>query len=144
LFRLMDTDLALADAPEATPLVDVKGEVVFERVTHWFLDTHMGVFDISLRAPAGRTIAIVGPSGAGKTTLMSLLQRQREPSLGRILIDGQDIGRATRSSLSAAIGVVFQDAGLFNRSIADNLLLARPGATQAELERAATAAEAHD
>lgn len=144
LFRLMDTNLALADAPDAEPLVDVRGDVVFERVTHWFLDTHMGVFDIDLHAPAGSTIALVGSSGAGKTTLMSLLQRQREPSLGRVLIDGQDIRRASLTSLRSAIGVVFQDAGLFNRSIEENLCLARPGATLAEIESAARAAEAHD
>ena len=144
LFRLMDTKLGIADPPDAVPLADVRGEVVFERVSHWFMDTHMGVFDIDLRVPAGAKVALVGASGAGKTTLMNLLQRQREPATGRILIDGQDIRRATISSLREAIGVVFQDAGLFNRSIADNLRLARPGATDAELEAAARAAEAHD
>ena len=144
LFDLMDTRLVIADAPDAVPLVNVRGEVVFERVSHWFMDTHMGVFDIDLTVPAGAKVALVGASGAGKTTLMSLLQRQREPAVGRILIDGQDIRRATLSSLREAIGVVFQDAGLFNRSIADNLRLARPEATDAELEAAARAAEAHD
>jgi glucan exporter ATP-binding protein len=144
LFDLMDARPAIADRPEAEPLLEVRGEVVFERVSHWFLDTHMGVFDIDLRVPAGATVALVGTSGAGKTTLMNLLQRQREPATGRILIDGQDIQRATVTSLRSAIGVVFQDAGLFNRSIADNLRLARPEASQAELEEAAIAAEAHD
>jgi ATP-binding cassette subfamily B protein len=75
---------------------------------------------------------------------MNLLQRQREPTMGRILIDDQDIRRATVTSLRGAIGVVFQDAGLFNRSIADNLRLARPSATDADIEAAARAAEAHD
>ncbi|HEX8470530.1 MAG TPA: glucan export ABC transporter ATP-binding protein [Brevundimonas sp.] len=144
LFRLMDTDRALRDAPDAEPLIEVRGDIVFDRVTYWFLDTHMGVFDIDLHARAGSTVALVGPSGAGKTTLMSLLQRQREPSLGRILIDGRDIQRVSLASLRSAIGVVFQDAGLFNRSIADNLGLARPEASRAEIEQAAIAAEAHD
>lgn len=144
LFDLMDTRQEFADAPDAVPLVDVRGEIVFERVSHWFMDTHMGVFDIDLRVPAGSKVALVGSSGAGKTTLMNLLQRQREPATGRILIDGQDIRRVTIASLREAIGVVFQDAGLFNRSIADNLRLARPDATDAELEAAARAAEAHD
>ena len=144
LFDLMDTKLGMADAPDAEPLVEVSGRVRFERVSHWFLDTHMGVFDIDLDVPAGATIALVGASGAGKTTLMSLLQRQREPSLGRITIDERDIGRVTLTSLRESIGVVFQDAGLFNRSIGDNLRLARPDASQSDLEAAAIAAEAHD
>lgn len=144
LFKLMDTRLGQADAPDAEMLTSVRGEIVFEKVSHWFLGTHMGVFDIDFRAPAGATVALVGASGAGKTTLMSLLQRQREPDLGRITIDGRDILRVSLTSLRASIGVVFQDAGLFNRSIADNLRLARPGATDAELEAAARAAQVHD
>ena len=144
LFRLMDTKLAIADTPDAESLVAVRGDVSFERVSHWFLDTHMGVFDIDLHVPAGAKVALVGASGAGKTTLMNLLQRQREPAVGRILIDGHDIRRATIASLRAAIGVVFQDAGLFNRSIEDNLKVARLDATRAQIEAAARAAEAHD
>jgi ATP-binding cassette subfamily B protein len=144
LFTLMDSDLAIADTPDAEPLTQVRGDIVFERVSHWYLDTHMGVFDIDLHVPAGSTVALVGGSGAGKTTLLSLLQRQREPSMGRILIDGQDIRRATIASLRGTIGVVFQDAGLFNRSIADNLRVARLDAADAQIEAAARAAEAHD
>ncbi len=144
LFDLMDTRLGQADSPDAETLSAVRGEIVFERVSHWFLGSHMGVFDIELRAEAGATVALVGASGAGKTTLMSLLQRQREPDIGRITIDGHDIRRISLTSLRASIAVVFQDAGLFNRSIADNLRLARPEATDAELEKAARAAQVHD
>jgi len=144
LFALMDSQAGLADGPDAVPLDNVRGEVVFEKVSHWFLDTHMGVFDIDLRAAPGSVTALVGASGAGKTTLMSLLQRQREPDIGRIMIDGADIGKITLTSLRRSIAVVFQDAGLFNRSVADNLRLARPEASLDELANAARAAEAHD
>lgn len=144
LFDLMDAQPAIREAPDAEPLTEVRGEVEFDRVSHWFMDTHMGVFDIDLHVPAGSKVALVGASGAGKTTLMSLLQRQREPAVGRIMLDGRDVARVTVSSLREAIGVVFQDAGLFNRSIADNLRLARPEATDADLEAAARTAEAHD
>lgn len=144
LFDLMDTRLGQADAPDAEILHDVRGEVVFDKVSHWFIGSHMGVFDIELTAPAGATVALVGASGAGKTTLMSLLQRQREPDIGRITIDGHDIRRVALSSLRDSIGVVFQEAGLFNRSVADNLRIARPEATDVELETAARAAQVHD
>jgi glucan exporter ATP-binding protein len=144
LFDLMDTRLGQADSPDAETLGRTRGEIAFERVSHWFMGSHMGVFDIDLRVRAGATVALVGASGAGKTTLMSLLQRQREPDIGRITVDGRDIRQVTLTSLRACIAVVFQDAGLFNRSIADNLRLARPDATDAELEAASRAAQVHD
>jgi ATP-binding cassette subfamily B protein len=86
----------------------------------------------------------VGPTGAGKTTTLALLQRLRSPDLGRILIDGQDIEDVTLNSLRHQVAVVFQDAGLFNRSIAENIRIGRPDASDAEVEEAARMAEAHD
>jgi ABC-type multidrug transport system fused ATPase/permease subunit len=102
------------------------------------------VFNISFEAPAGRTVALVGPTGAGKTTTLALLQRLRAPESGRILVDGNDISDVTVDSLRHSIAVVFQDAGLFNRSIAENIRVGRPDATDAEVEEAARLAEAHD
>src|SRR5262249_51955822 len=103
-----------------------------------------GVFDLSFTTPAGKTTALVGPTGAGKTTTLALLQRLRSPQCGRILVDGQDIEAVTLNSLRHHIAVVFQDAGLFNRSIAENIRIGRPEATDAEVEEAARMAEAHD
>jgi ATP-binding cassette subfamily B protein len=142
-FQLVDERPASPDLPDAAPLDPVRGEVVFEGVSHWIVQAaDLGVFDVNLRVPAGATVALVGASGAGKTTLMALLQRLREPDLGRITIDGQDIRRVTLASLRRAMAVVFQDAGLFNRSIADNLRLGAPEATDAQLTAALVAAQA--
>ena len=120
------------------------GDVAYERVTFRFRNSDQGVFDVSFVAPAGQTVALVGPTGAGKTTTLALLQRLRSPAQGRILIDGQDIDAVTLNSLRHSIAVVFQDAGLFNRSIGENIRIGRPEATDAEVEQAARLAEAHD
>jgi ATP-binding cassette, subfamily B, beta-glucan exporter len=122
----------------------VVGDVRYENVTFRFRNSDQGVFDISFGAPAGKTVALVGPTGAGKTTTLALLQRLRSPDTGRITIDGNDISDVTVNSLRHNIAVVFQDAGLFNRSIAENIRVGRPEATEAEVEEAARLAEAHD
>ncbi|WP_297509989.1 ATP-binding cassette domain-containing protein [uncultured Caulobacter sp.] len=142
-FALIDERQGFSDAPDARPLENARGEVAFEGVTHWICDRNdLGVFDLNVSVPAGATVALVGSSGAGKTTMMSLLQRIREPDLGRITIDGRDLRETTLASLRASIAVVFQEAGLFNRSIGENLRMARPEATDAELQAALVAAEA--
>jgi ATP-binding cassette subfamily B protein len=99
---------------------------------------------MNLEVEPGQTVAIVGPTGAGKTTALSLLYRAYDPSAGRITIDGIDIRDVSLNSLRQHIAVVFQDPGLFYRSIADNLRIGDPDATQEELEAAARAAEAHN
>lgn len=142
-FALIDERHGFSDAPGAQPLENARGEVAFEGVTHWICDRNdLGVFDLDIRVPAGATVALVGASGAGKTTMMSLLQRVREPDLGHVTIDGRDLRDTTLASLRQSIAVVFQEAGLFNRSIAENLRMARPHATDAELKAALVAAEA--
>ena len=143
-FDLVDATEEVREAPGSRPLERVTGEVRYEDVTFRFRGSDQGIFDIGFDAPAGTTTALVGPTGAGKTTTLALLQRLRSPQAGRILIDGQDIEEVTLNSLRHRIAVVFQDAGLFNRSIADNIRIGRPDAGDAEVEEAARLAEAHD
>jgi glucan exporter ATP-binding protein len=143
-FALIDEQNAIAEPPGAKPLVNVRGDVRFENVSFTFPGTQSGVYDVDMVASPGKTVALVGPTGSGKTTTLSLLQRLRAPDQGRILIDGEDIASVTLQSLRTSIAVVFQDAGLFNRSIRDNIAIGRPGASDADIERAARLAEAHD
>lgn len=143
-FDLLDEPDGIVEKPGARPLPAVVGEVRYEDVSFRFPDTGQGIEDIAFTAAPGRTVALVGPTGSGKTTTLSLLMRLRAPDAGRILIDGHDIAEVTLASLRKSIAVVFQDAGLFNRSIGDNIAVGRPGATLAEVEEAARLAEAHD
>ena len=106
--------------------------------------TDQGVLNLNFDAAPSETIALVGPTGSGKTTTLALLQRLRDPLEGSILIDGIDIRDVTLTTLRQSIAVVFQDAGLFNRSIAENIRVGRPSATDEEIEAAARLAEAHD
>ena len=143
-FELIDARGTVIEKPGARPLADVKGTVAFDNVSFRYGTGSQGVFDISLEARQGETVALVGPTGSGKTTTLALLQRMRQTDQGTIRIDGQDISDVTLNSLRRAIAVVFQDAGLFNRSLADNIRVGRPDATDAEVEEAARLAEAHD
>ena len=143
-FALVDEQAQIVDAPNAVPLTNPRGDVAYEGVSFQFPGSDQGVEDLSFTAGAGQTIAIVGPTGSGKTTTLALLQRLRSPDAGRILVDGHDIADLTLNSLRHAIAVVFQDAGLFNRSIAENIKIGRPAASDAEVEEAARLAQAHD
>jgi ATP-binding cassette subfamily B protein len=143
-FDLLDATDGVHEKPNAHPIENVAGNVRYEDVTFRFRNSDQGVFNISFEAPAGRTVALVGPTGAGKTTTLALLQRLRAPETGHIIVDGHDIADVTINSLRHNIAVVFQDAGLFNRSIAENIRVGRPDATDADVEEAARLAEAHD
>ena len=143
-FALTDEPDGIIEKPNAPPLPPVQGAVRYDNVSFRFPGTGQGVFDVTLEAKPGQTLALVGPTGSGKSTTLSLLLRLRSTDAGRIVIDGHDIADVTLTSLRQQIAVVFQDAGLFNRSIGDNIAVGRPGATQAEIERAARLAEAHD
>ena len=121
------------------------GNVRYEDVTFRFKNSEQGVFDINFDAAAGETVALVGPTGAGKTTTLALLQRLRSPDEGRISVDGHDIADVTLGSLRGNMAVVFQDAGLFNRSIAENIRIGRPEASDAEVAEGGTSSpKPHD
>ncbi|HZF77791.1 MAG TPA: glucan ABC transporter ATP-binding protein/ permease [Acetobacteraceae bacterium] len=144
LFEVMDAQTTVPERPGAHTLHRAEGAVAFENVAFAYPGGPRILDDVSLEAPPGRTVALVGQTGAGKSTAMALLQRLWDPVDGRITLDGHDLRDLTLDSLRRNIGVVFQEAMLFNRTIRDNLLVGRPDASQEDLERACRMAEAHD
>jgi glucan exporter ATP-binding protein len=143
-FKLEDSFIETEEPVGLRDLGNVTGHVRFEQVGFSFPNSGHGVRDISFEANAGETVAIVGPTGAGKTTVINLLQRVFDPSEGRILIDGIDTRTVSRRSLRQSIATVFQDAGLFNRSIEENIRIGCAEASYDEVHAAAAAAAAHD
>ena len=134
----------LVDAPDAKPLVLGTGGIEFQEVSHHYGRGAGGLDKITLRIAPGEKVGVVGRSGAGKSTLVKLLLRFYDVEGGRIEVDGQDIAKATQDSLRARIGMVQQDSSLLHRSVRDNILYARPDATEAEMIEAAKRAEAHE
>jgi len=143
-FGILDTRSTVPEADGAPALAATRGEVVFEDVGFRYPKGPPVLSGASFTARPGSVVALVGRTGAGKSTAMSLLQRMWDPSSGRISVDGQDIRDVTLDSLRSAIGVVFQDSLLFNRSIRENLLVGKPDASMAEIEKACRLAEAHE
>ncbi len=143
-YKLEDSVRDREESTEAEDLGHVAGRVEFRNVSFDFANTTQGVRDVSFTVEAGQTVAIVGPTGAGKTTLINLLQRVYDPQQGEILIDGMNITKVTRKSLRRAIATVFQDSGLLNRSISDNIRIGRDDATTEDVIEAARAASADD
>lgn len=141
-FEVMDTVGQVRDRPGARDLGPVRGEVAFEDVSFSYDGKRPALADVSFRAEPGQTLALVGSTGAGKSTALALLHRVFDPQSGRITMDGTDIREATLASLRRQIGVVFQEALLFNRSIEDNLRVGKPDATDAEMRLALERAQA--
>jgi ATP-binding cassette subfamily B protein len=145
MVHLFDQPYGVADAPGAVPLKVESGEICFDRVTFTYAGQHEPLYrDLTVWISAGERVGLVGHSGSGKTTFVKLIQRLYDVSGGRVLIDGQDVRKATQQSLRAQIAIVPQEPILFHRSLAENIAYARPDATQAEIERAAKLANAHD
>jgi ATP-binding cassette, subfamily B, heavy metal transporter len=144
MFDLLAVDTEIKDAPGASDLRVTSGEIVFDRVDFAYDRRRPILKDLSLAVPPGNTVAIVGSSGAGKSTISRLLYRFYEPTGGRIEIDGQDISSVTQKSLRAAVGMVPQDTVLFNDTILYNIRYGRPDATDEEVYEAAKLAHIHE
>ena len=143
-FGVLDAKSSVPERLGAPALVPTAGEVQFDNVSFAYPGGPMILSDVSFTARPGTSIALVGQTGAGKSTAMNLLQRLWDPVRGRIQIDGQDLRDVTLESLRASIGVVFQESMLFNRSIRENLRIGRPEATDADIEQACRLADAHE
>lgn len=145
LVSLEKQRLGIEDPPGARPIAIGKGEIRFEHVTFHYGSLAKALYDdFSVRIAPGERVGLVGHSGSGKTTFIKLIQRLYDVSGGRITIDGQDIAHVTQASLRSQIAIVQQEPVLFHRTLAENIAYARPGASQAEIERAAKLASAHD
>ena len=145
ILGLLDTPVEVRDAPAAGELPVLRGEVSFEHVSFHYSDDPAPILsDIDLLIRPGETVALVGETGAGKTTLVKLLSRFHDPTAGCIRVDGVDLRSVTQASLRRQMGVVLQDPFLFNGSVMDNIRFGRLAATDAEVEAAAQAVGAHD
>jgi subfamily B ATP-binding cassette protein MsbA len=144
VFTVLDERPALVESPDAAPLRVAGGALRFEDVEFGYQPGVSALDHVTLEAAPGETVALVGPSGSGKTTLINLIPRLYDPRGGRVLIDGQDIANASFASLRASVSIVSQDVTLFDDSVRANIALGRLDATDAEIEAAARAADAHD
>lgn len=143
--QIIDADIEIFDEPDAVELVNPKGDIVFEQVSFEYPDDHNHVFrDLNLSIKAGEKVAIVGPSGGGKTTLCNLIPRFYDVTAGKITLDGEDVRHFTLKSLRSSIGVVQQDVYLFSGTIFENIVYGKPGASREEVMEAAKRAGAHE
>lgn len=144
LFELLEIQPDVRPPVDPIPLGRMSGSVAFENVSFAYPDTVGTIHGVSFYAPAGSTVAIVGPSGAGKTTLMTLLLRGYDPHAGRILVDGKDLRELDPNEYLSQVGVVSQAMGIFNDTVRGNIAFGMPGATQDDVERCARLAGAHE
>ena len=142
--EVVDMEPEIVDAPGAVPLSNVKGEIAFHDVSFGYSNGEHVLHHVNFSIPSGKTVALVGPSGGGKTTLCSLIPRFYDVTEGSITIDGNDIRRLTLHSLRSAVGIVQQDVYLFGGTIRENILYGKPDATEDELIAAAKRANIHD
>ncbi len=144
VFEIIDTQPTVVDLPSAVPIGPVAGRIEFDEVSFAYDGTRKVLRDVTLDVPPGEVLALVGPSGSGKTTLVGLIPRLWDVVGGSIRVDGRDVRSVTTDSLRAQIGLVPQEATLFGGTVRENIRYGRLDATEAEIEEAARAANAHD
>ncbi len=144
VFEIVDSTPAVADKPDAKPIDRVKGALLFEEVVFSYPDGTAALKGLSFSVSPGETVAIVGPSGAGKSTVFNLILRLYDANEGKVALDGHSVTNVQASSLRAATALVSQDTALFDDTIEANIALGRLGATEAEIQSAASAANAHE
>jgi ABC-type multidrug transport system fused ATPase/permease subunit len=144
IFQIMEVPVEITDKPDAKPLPQIHGDVTFDHVSFGYLKGVPVLRDFNLTIKAGQTVAIVGPTGAGKSTIVGLLTRFYDIQKGAILIDGYDIRDVTQASLRSQIGIVLQEPFLFTGTIFDNIRYGRLNATDEEISQAARIVGAHD
>ncbi|MBW2442378.1 MAG: ABC transporter ATP-binding protein [Deltaproteobacteria bacterium] len=143
-FEILDETTEVSDAPDAVALSTIEGNLVFDGVAFRYGTGDKVLHDIAFEMAPGEMVALVGPSGAGKTSIANLICRFYDPNKGKITIDGHDLRRIKLSALRQQVAVVLQDSFLFNNNVAENLLYGKPDATREELTQAAKAANAHE
>ncbi len=144
IFELLDEQPEIEDAPDAVTLEKIEGDVVFDDVHFGYADGNEVLHEVEFRVAPGEVVALVGPSGAGKTSIANLLCRFYDPVHGRILVDGHDLRSVQIRSLRRHVAVVLQDTFLFNTTVRENLLYGKPDASEEEMVAAARAAYAHE
>jgi ABC-type multidrug transport system fused ATPase/permease subunit len=144
IFELMDEEPDLVDKPDALVLPRIRGEIEFDDVTFAYSGDNPALCSVNLHIPPGQTVALVGATGAGKSTLAKLVARFYDPDHGRVLVDGHDLRDVTEHSLRSQLGIVPQEGFLFSGTIRDNIAFGRPDATDEDVREAAAAVGAHD
>jgi ATP-binding cassette subfamily B protein len=144
IFELLDEEPDLADKPDAVVLPRIRGEIEFDDVTFAYSGDNPALCSVDLHIPPGQTVALVGATGAGKSTLAKLVARFYDPDHGRVLVDGYDLRDVTEHSLRSQLGIVPQEGFLFSGTIRDNIAFGRPDATDAQVREAAAAVGAHE
>jgi ATP-binding cassette subfamily B protein len=144
IFELLDEEPDLVDAPGAIDLGRIRGEIDFDDVTFSYGAGGVALADVDLHVPPGQTVALVGATGAGKSTFAKLVARFYDPTEGRVRVDGHDLRDVTMQSLRSQMGIVPQEAFLFSGTIGENIAFGRPDASPGDIEVAARAVHAHD